>query len=180
MPNPGSLPVEGLEDGEGDAIGRFEVSAGGVSFSSRPWSVPEAVTLAVVAEPHRPYPHKTTDREQFDRALEQARAAGMDEPLLLTAAGEVAECARWGLFWWEGEEVCGPVLDLGILPGVGRARLAELVGPIASRRVRLEALSGRSVFLANAARGVVPVSRIGELDVPSSPSTAELASQFWG
>ena len=182
LPNPGSLPVEGLEDG--DAIGRFEVSAGGVSFSSRPWSVPEAVTLAVVAEPHRPYPHKTTDREQFDRALEQARAvgagAGADEPLLLTAAGEVAECARWGLFWWEEEEVCGPALELGILPGVGRARLAELVGPISARRVRLEALAGRSVFLANAARGVVPVSRIGELDVPSSPSTAELASRFWG
>ncbi len=176
MPSPGGLPVEG----EGDAIGRFEVSEGGVSFSSRPWSVPEAVTLAVVAEPHRPYPHKTTDREQFDLALEEARTAGADEPLLLTGAGEVAECARWGVFWWEEDVVCGPALDLGILPGVGRARLAELVGPIAERRVRSEALVGRAMFLANAARGVVPVCRVGELEVPSSPLTTQLARLFWG
>ena len=76
--------------------------------------------------------------------------------------------------------VCGPALELGILPGVGRARIEELVGPIGERRVTLEVVTGFAVFLANAARGVVPVSRIGGIEVPSSPATAVLASRFWG
>jgi branched-subunit amino acid aminotransferase/4-amino-4-deoxychorismate lyase len=175
LPSPEGLPFEGL----GDAIGRFEVSAAGVSFSSRPWTRPSAISLAVVPQPHRPYPHKTTEREQFDRAEEAAREAGADEPLLLTAEGEIAECARWGVLWWEGEEVCGPALALGVLPGVGRARIKELMGSIGERRVKLEAVMRRAIFLTNAARGVVPVASIDGVSVPQSPATARLAADFW-
>jgi para-aminobenzoate synthetase/4-amino-4-deoxychorismate lyase len=175
VPCPEGLAVEE----QGDAIGRFKVSADGVSFGSRPWSRPSAISLAVAPQAHRPYPHKTTEREQFDRAAEAAREAGADEPLLLAASGEVAECARWGVLWWEGAEVCGPALVLGVLPGVGRARIEELMGPIGERRVKLEAVMRRAIFLTNAARGVVPVTSIDGVSVPQSPATARLAADFW-
>ena len=42
---------------------------------------------------HHPYPYKTTERAQFDRALDGARAAGTDDALLLTPVGIVAETA---------------------------------------------------------------------------------------
>jgi len=148
--------------------------------NSRNPELPKSRRSGRIGRPHRPYPHKTTERDQFDRALVAARQAGADEPLLLTASGEVAECARWGVLWWEGEELCGPAVDLGILLGVGRARVEELAGPIAERRVPLEDLAGRALFVVNAARGVVPVARIDEVDVPSSPATIELGRRFWG
>ena len=79
---------------------------------------------------HRPYPHKTTERAQFDRALEEAQAAGADDAVLLTGGGHVAECAIWGLFWWEDDRLCAPALELGILPGWPGRRLEELAGAI--------------------------------------------------
>ena len=57
-----------------------------------------------------------------------------------------------------GRPALRPPLALGILPGVARARLEELAGRIDERRLGPEALGGRSLFVANAARGVVPVS----------------------
>jgi para-aminobenzoate synthetase/4-amino-4-deoxychorismate lyase len=134
------------------------------------------VTARVV---HRPYPHKTTERAQFDRALEEARAAGADDAVLLTEGGHVAECAIWGLFWWEGDRLCAPPLRLGILPGVARARLEELTGRIDERRVEPDRLEGRSLFVANSARGVVPVASFRGRPVRQNAGTARLSGSFW-
>jgi branched-subunit amino acid aminotransferase/4-amino-4-deoxychorismate lyase len=128
---------------------------------------------------HRPYPHKTTERVQFDRALKEARGAGADDAVMLTAGGYVAECAVWGLFWWEGGRLCAPALELGVLPGVARARLEEVTGGLVERRLRLEDLVGRSLFVANAARGVVPVARLEGRAVPQDPGTTRLSASFW-
>jgi branched-subunit amino acid aminotransferase/4-amino-4-deoxychorismate lyase len=128
---------------------------------------------------HHPYPHKTTERDQFEAALEGARAAGADDAVMLTAGGYVAECAVWGLFWWEGGRVCAPALELGVLPGVARARLGELTGGLVEQRARMEDLEGRSLFVANAARGVVPVAMLEGLDVPQEAGTSRLSGSFW-
>ena len=176
VPLPGELLTP---SGGADRIRRLEVGLRGVQLSERAVGSTAPVGLVVARETHRPYPHKTTERDQFDRALKEAEAAGEDDAVMLTAGGYVAECAVWGLFWWEGGRLCAPALDLGVLPGVARARLEELSGGLVERRVRLEHLVGRSVFVANAARGVVPVVRLEGRSVLQDQGTTRLSGSFW-
>jgi branched-subunit amino acid aminotransferase/4-amino-4-deoxychorismate lyase len=176
VPLPGELPTP---SGGPDRVHRLEVGPRGLQTSTRSVGSTEPVSLMTGHVVHRPYPHKTTDRAQFDRALEEARAAGADDAVLLTEGGHVAECAIWSVFWWEGERLCAPPLKLGILPGVARARLEELAGRIDERRVKPEELEGRSVLVANAARGVVPVAAFQGRPVPQDSGTARLSGSFW-
>ena len=176
VPLPGELLTPG---GGADRIHRLEVGLRGVSISERPVGSTAPVALALATVTHHPYPHKTTERDQFEAALEEARAAGADDAVILTAGGYVAECAVWGLFWWEGGRVCAPALELGMLPGVARARLGELTGGLVERRARMEDLEGRSLFVANAARGVVPVAVLEGLEVPQEAGTSRLSGSFW-
>ena len=176
VPLPGELLTPG---GGADRVHRLEVGPRGVKLSERPVGSTAPVSLALATVVHQAYPHKTTDRAQFDRALEEARAAGADDAIMLTPGEWVAECAVWGLFWWEGGRLCAPALELGVLPGVARARLEELTGGLVERRVRMEALEGQSLLVANAARGVVPVATLEGRKVPQDPGTARVSGTFW-
>ncbi len=83
------------------------------------------------------------------------------------------------MFWWEGGKLCAPAMELGILPGVGRARIMELAGPIEERRATWSEVRGLPMFLANAVRGVAKVSAVQDDRVPSAKQTDELAAHFW-
>ncbi|MDZ4864392.1 MAG: aminotransferase class IV [Gemmatimonadota bacterium] len=166
-----------IPEGGPDRAHRLEVGPAGVAVTERPVGPVDPVRLRTSLLVHPGYRHKTTERTAFDRAQAQARP---DEAVLLTAAGEVAEAGLWCLFWWEGDTLCAPALELGILPGVSRMRVEELAGPVAERRVGRAALLGRSVFVTNALRGVVPVMSWDTESVPKHPATAFLASRFWG
>jgi branched-subunit amino acid aminotransferase/4-amino-4-deoxychorismate lyase len=163
----------------GDAVLRLEVQDGRASVTVR--EVPPLAAPAVItsSEPHQPYPHKTTERACFMTAAGQAGRAGADDALLLTSEGLVAEGTVWSLFWWEGDRLRTPALTLGILPGVGRARLLELVPPTEEGRHPRAALSGKSLFLVNAVRGVVPLASLDGAPVPGDPRTAAVAERFW-
>jgi branched-subunit amino acid aminotransferase/4-amino-4-deoxychorismate lyase len=176
VPLPGELITP---EGGADRIHRLEVGSRGAKLIERPVGSTAPVALALASVTHRPYVHKTTERDQFDRALEEARAAGADDAVMLTAGGYVAECAVWGLFWWEGGRLCAPALELGVLPGVARARLEEMTGGLAERRARLGDLEGWSLFVANAARGVVPVASLEGRKVPQDSGTSRLSGSFW-
>ena len=188
IPFPGPLEVP---DGVTDGIVRFEVSPGGIDVSlrspipqSRNPGMPESrnptpIKLVLSDVTHRPYPHKTTDRSQFDDALARARRRDADDGLMLTLDGHVAECSIWSVFWWEGERLLCPSLEIGILPGVARARLSQLA-PLEECRVGPVALAGQPMFVANAARGVVGVASLNDREVPADPRTGELAEGFWG
>ncbi|CAN5748027.1 aminotransferase class IV [soil metagenome] len=176
VPLPGELPTP---EGGPDRVHRLEAGPRGLRVSERRVEGEAPVSLVIAAVPHRPYPHKTTDRAQFERALEEARSAGADDAVLLAPGGQVAECAIWGIFWWDGDRLCAPPLSLGILPGVGRARLEELTGGIVERRAGPEELVGRSLLVANAVRGVVPVASFRGRTVPQDPGTSRLSRSFW-
>lgn len=174
------LPGELLTPAGGpDRVHRLEVGPRGLQVSERSVGGTEPVSLTRAGVVHRPYPHKTTERAQFDRALEEARAAGADDAVLVTEGGHIAECAIWGIFWWESDRLCGPALELGILPGVARARLGDLVGGISERRVAAADIQGRSIFVANSVRGVVPVVSFEGRPVPQDPGTSRLSASFW-
>jgi branched-subunit amino acid aminotransferase/4-amino-4-deoxychorismate lyase len=161
-----------------DHVVRLAVVDGVPSVTTRdmPSHTPPVVILA--KEPHAAYPHKSTTRGAFDRALAEARAQRADDALLVTGGGHIAEGTTWSLFWWEGDRLCTPALDLGILPGVGRARVMELA-EVVEVRVTLAAFAGRSLFLVNAVRGIVPIGLFRGRDVPLDARTAELSHRFW-
>ena len=176
VPLPGELDVP---KGGNDRVYRLEVGMRGVQVSERLAGPTTPVKLVVSKVAHHSYPYKTTERAQFDRALDAARAAGADDALLLTPGGFVAETAIWSVLWWEYDQLCGPAAELGILPGVGRARVTELAGKVEERRSNLKDIQGLPVFLVNAVRGVVPVASLDGVATPSSPYTEALARRFW-
>ncbi len=172
--------------GCGEAVLRLEVSEGRASVTVRdlPRLDPPVVITASAA--HRPYPHKTAERACFATAAAEAAAAGADDALLLTADRWVAEGTVWSVFWWEGEREGGdqlhtPTLELGILPGIGRRRVLELGLELVPRQGRhaRAALAGKSLFLTNAVRGVVPIATLDGAPVPHDARTLELAARFW-
>jgi branched-subunit amino acid aminotransferase/4-amino-4-deoxychorismate lyase len=162
-----------------DRVTRLELGAGGASWSERAAGSTRAVRLITSAEPHPGYSHKTADRAAFDAAHQGARASGADDALLLTTGGRVAEGTVWTLFWWDGPRLATPALALGILPGVARARLRTLAGGLAEREELPGGIRGRSLFVANAARGVVAVAEWDGSSVPGDPRTTALAAAFW-
>jgi branched-subunit amino acid aminotransferase/4-amino-4-deoxychorismate lyase len=164
--------------GGADRVQRLEVSAHGVQVSEREVGSVEPVRLITSRVVHEPYPHKTTERAQFDRALADAATAGADDALLLAEGGWVGETAIWGIYWWEGKRLCAPPLGLGILTSVARARIGELV-PIEEGRVERRALERRSLFVANAARGIVEVAALDGVPRPGSAATRALQARFW-
>lgn len=166
--------------GGADRVCRLEFPGRGRSRSvERGLEELAGIRLRTGPVPHRGYRHKTTDREWLDAARLDAAAAGADDVLLLTEAGLVAESSIWGLFWWEEDRLAAPPLAFGILPGVGRSRLAELAGGIVDAPLPGPDFAGRGGFAANAARGVVPVTELDGRQVVQDPRTAALAAVFW-
>jgi branched-subunit amino acid aminotransferase/4-amino-4-deoxychorismate lyase len=176
IPLPGELPTP---EGGPDRVYRIEVGMRGVQVTERLVGSTAPVKLMVSRIAHHSYQYKTTDRAQFDRALDAARAVAMDDALLLTPGGFVAEAAIYSVLWWEKGTLCGPAFDLGVLPGVGRARLTELVGRLEERHSVLEEIHGLPLFLVNSVRGVVPVATLDGQQVMESRETDTLAARFW-
>jgi len=163
----------------GDAVLRVEVRDGRASVTVRELPALEPPAVITASEPHEPYPHKTTERDRFDDAATEAEVAEADDALLLTHEGWVAEGTVWTVCWWDGDTLCTPTLDLGILPGIGRARVLELVKRVEQGRYPEQALRGKSLFLTNAVRGSVPMASLDGVPVPADARTAELAQRFW-
>jgi branched-subunit amino acid aminotransferase/4-amino-4-deoxychorismate lyase len=164
--------------GTGDAVLRLEVSDGRAAVTVRELPSLEPPAVITASEPHVPYPHKTTERDRFADAAREAVVAEADDALLLTHEGWVAEGTVWNLFWWETTGLYTAPLELGILPGIGRALVIELTRAEGRRCARPE-LEGKSAFLVNAVRGVVPIASLDGVRVPEDARTADLIRRFW-
>src|SRR5881409_506489 len=163
----------------GDAVLRVEVCDGRATVTVRELPALEPPAVITASEPHQPYPHKTTDRDAFVDAAAEAEVAEADDALLVTHEGWVAEGTVWSVFWWDGAALRTPALELGVLPGIGRGRLLELTQQVEEGRYPREALEGRSLFLTNAVRGLVPIASLDGRPVPADSRTADLARRFW-
>jgi branched-subunit amino acid aminotransferase/4-amino-4-deoxychorismate lyase len=167
----------------GDCVLRLEWDGQEVTWSDRPVPAEQPARVVTVSAPHPGYPVKSVGRDAFDRALAEAEAAGADEPLLLAAGGCVAETARFAIAWLDQDRLLLPDLALGILPSVGRARLAEVAAEvgIAVRTASCprSALDGRAALLVNAVRGPVAVTSLDGTEVPDSEVVGKLGRAFW-
>ncbi len=166
--------------GIGEGVLRVEVTGDRAMVTVRAVPSLDPVALITASEPHQPYPHKTTARDCFQDAAEEADIAEADDALLLTHEGFAAEGTVWSLFWWEadGTRLVTPGLGLGVLPGIGRARVNELMA-FAEASARRAELDGKSLFLVNAVRGIVPIASLDGVALPADPRTATLARSFW-
>jgi branched-chain amino acid aminotransferase len=98
-------------------------------------------------------------------ALDEARAAGSDEAVLLNRRGHVAEGATSNLFAVVDGRVVTPPLSDGPLPGVTREVVIEcatrLAVPSEERSLTLQALAAADeLFLTNSVVGVRPVATV--------------------
>ncbi len=100
--------------------------------------------------------------------LEEARAAGFDEALLLNERGEISECTSANIFAIQGQHVLTPPLSTsGCLPGVTRAILLEEI-QLDSVRIEERALtpteleSSDCVFITSTTRDLVPVLAVDD------------------
>lgn len=164
--------------GTGNAVLRVEVRDGRAAVTVRELPSLDAPAVITASEPHVPYPHKTTERDRFADAAREAVVGEADDALLLTHEGWVAEGTVWNLCWWEAAGLRTPPLALGVLPGIGRARVLDLAPAEESRSAR-PGLDGKSLLLVNAVRGVVPIASLDGATVPADPRTADLARRFW-
>ena len=160
-----------------EGVVRVEADASGVHVTSRSHDSPRPISVRTIPGYH-PYPHKVTDREQFARACSEAQAVGADDALLVSVAGEPAEGTTWSLFWWDNGGLKTPALALGILPGVARARFAEM-GALSEGSCAVDGLAARGCFAANAVRGVIPIREINGALVRADERTVRLAARFW-
>ena len=101
--------------------------------------------------------HKSTLRAPYDAASGAARAAGLDEGVLVNERGEATETSRFSLFVRpERGPLLTPPVASGLLPGVLRAAL------LASGEAREAVLTladleaAPDVVVGNAARGLLP------------------------
>lgn len=168
----------------GDLVVRLTLDDRGERIETR--AVPPAEPMRIVfsGTRHEPYVHKTTDRAVFDRARARVVPYRADESVLLTDEGHLAEGCVTNVFFWLGPELCTPALDIGILAGVGRARVIEVAREkgivVRQGRFTRAEIQGLPFFLVNAVRGVLETTVHGERHSQRDDRTAYLAGRFWG
>ncbi len=97
--------------------------------------------------------HKTTQRTIYERAFAAARAAGLDEAVLLNRRGEVAEASRHTVFVEEDGRLLTPPLACGVLPGVLRSWLLDSDRAV-ERAITPAMLAGSPLWLGNSLHGL--------------------------
>ena len=118
--------------------------------------------------------HKTIGYLPHLRVLRAARAAGFDEGLRGTAAGQIVGGSRANLFLVAGGRLVTPAVGTGCLPGITRAvvlaELAEEVGlPAGEAPIGPAELDrAEEAFLTNSLWGILPLARLGDRALASA------------
>lgn len=127
--------------------------------------------------------HKTTSRLALDLAREEARAAGVDEALLVSPDVQVLEGAASNVFIVRDDEVLTPPLSLPVLPGVTRAIVLALckqlglryreqpIGPEHLRRAG-------EAFLTNSVQEVLPLATLEGRELPGRETGLRLLAAY--
>ena len=103
--------------------------------------------------------HKTSARSLYDQALARLAAQpDVFDAIFLNTRGEVCEGARSNVFVERGGVLLTPPLSCGLLPGVMRRHLLESGRALECVLTLDDLLGAPSIHMANALRGLIPVS----------------------
>ncbi len=116
-------------------------------------------------------------------AKAEAEEAGADEAVLLTPGGMIAEGAASNLFWFEGDRLCTPPLDYGILPGITREIILELCReqgiPFSERsRPGTEGQWLNGVFCSLSSIGIAEATQFDGIKSKHLPQVVELYRSY--
>lgn len=132
-----------------------------------------APSAAVLSVPWRVNEHaptagmKTTSYLDHVAALAAVRAAGADEAVLANTSEELCEATSANVFVVVDDELLTPPLTSGCLPGVTRALvLASGCGAVEADLDYEVIHEATEVFLTSSLRGVQPVHRLDERELP--------------
>ena len=191
------LAAEGLDGADGDASIRITVSRGAIAARGllpladvaptiviQAWPVPpppedhlrrglHLVGSSVRRDPSNPLSSlKTTSRADYVFARIEARRAGADDALFLTADGHLSEATSANVFLVRGgatrggggPELATPALECAILPGTTRTWLlgwATRSGlkPVEGWLTPEDLAGADEAFLCSSVAGVLPVTR---------------------
>ena len=179
IPLPGELMTPEGRRRPGPPAGGGAARAAGQRAAGREHRPGRARGLATVT--HQSYPYKTTERAQFDRALEEARAAGADDALCSRPAG-TWRSARSGVC--SGGRTAGSAPRRSswaccrAWPGPGST---ELTGGLVEGGLQLGGAGGPEPLRGERrARGGAGGDRSSGETVPQDPGTARrFAASFW-
>lgn len=125
--------------------------------------LPRVIFSSQATDPGSPWLfHKTTLRELYDTARQQAVAAGFYEVLFANSRGEVTEGSITNIFVQQQDSLLTPPMECGLLPGVFRRYLLEHT-PLPVREAiltRQDLAQAEAIFVGNSVRGLIQV-RIG-------------------
>jgi para-aminobenzoate synthetase / 4-amino-4-deoxychorismate lyase len=100
--------------------------------------------------------HKTTSREEYDRAWREAEAQGAFDMLFFNERGELTEGGRSNVFVKLDGRWSTPPLDAGLLPGVMRGVLIDELDAEERTLTREDLERAESLMICNALRGAMP------------------------
>lgn len=100
----------------------------------------------------------------LDNCLARAEAAeeGFDEALFINTQGRVVEATAANLFVVRGGQVLTPPVSDGILPGITRAAVMELVPVSEESPGPAELRAAQEAFLTNSLMEIMPLVAIGD------------------
>jgi aminodeoxychorismate lyase len=127
--------------------------------------------------------HKTASRLINVIAKAEAEESGYDDAFFVNRLNHVVEATCANVFWFEGNLICTPPLDAGVLPGVTRHTLLRLASLNNLRTEeknlpleRLKVVDG--AFLSLSSYGVIEISRIDQTILPVHELTSRL-QRIW-
>ena len=146
-------------------------------------------TLATVSI-RRPQPNsvpaqlKALGRVYAILAKLESEAAGADDALLLSADDYIAEGPTWNFFWRKGRIVRTAALDIGVLEGVTRSILFDLLRDLGyqveeGRWRRDELDDADECFASMTSVGVVPIRSLDGKPFQSDDCAVELQKKYW-
>lgn len=114
-------------------------------------------------------------------ALDDVKARGGEEAIILGSRGEVLEGTTSNVFVVRDGELCTPALSAGILEGITRRTVLELAKKrgLVCREQELrpeELLGAREVFITSSIRELVPVVRVEDTVIGDGKPGPELAA----